>query len=147
MKDTVWSSYSRVPDGVLEYIASSQIEVERAAVMVVANVRHTLFDVRDVMISLVVIRRIIWKDQFVEKLERKHRVSVNEVEEVLGANPHIRKVGKGRITGEDVYAALGQTSVGRYLIVFYIRKISGAVLPISARDMNDAERKYYERHK
>jgi uncharacterized protein len=99
------------------------------------------------MIPPVVIRRIIWKDQFVEKLEQKHGVSVIEVEEVLGTNPHIRKVGKGRIRGEDVYAALGQNSAGRYLIVFYIRKTSGALLPISARDMNDAERKYYERHK
>jgi len=31
-----------------------------------------------------VIRKIIWKDQFVEKLERKHGVLVSEAEEVLG---------------------------------------------------------------
>jgi hypothetical protein len=81
-----------------------------------------------------VIRKIIWKDQFVEKLERKHGVSVIEAEDVLGASPHIRKVGKGRVKGENVYAAFGQTNAGRYLIVFYIRKISGALLPIiSAR--------------
>ena len=95
----------------------------------------------------VVLRKIIWKDQFVEKLERKHDVSVIEAEEVLDANPHIRKVSKGRLKGEDVYAALGPTEAGRYLIVFYIRKISGALLPISAREMSNSERKYYERHK
>jgi len=95
----------------------------------------------------VVIRKIIWKDQFVEKLERKHGVSVTEAEEVLGANPHIRKVSKGRIKDENVYAAFGQTTGGRYLVVFYIRKVSGALLPISARDMDDAERKYYDRQK
>jgi len=95
----------------------------------------------------VVLRKIIWKDQFVEKLEQKHGVSVAEVEETLGAKPHIRKVGKGRVRDENVYAAFGQTTGGRYLVVFYIRKVSGAVLPISARDMDDAERKYYDRQK
>lgn len=94
-----------------------------------------------------VIRKIIWKDQFVEKLEQKHGVSVIEAEEVLSANPHIRKVSKGRVKDENVYAAFGQTTGGRYLVVFYIRKVSGALLPISARDMDDAERKYYDRHK
>jgi uncharacterized protein len=93
----------------------------------------------------VVIRKIIWKDQFVEKLERKHHVSVREAEEILEGKPHLRRVGRGRVRDENVYAAYGQTDAGRYLIVFYIRKVSGALLPISARDMDDAERKYYER--
>ena len=65
-----------------------------------------------------VIRKIIWKDQFVEKLERKHGVSVLEVEEVIGTNPHIRRLSKGRVKDENVYAAYGQTNAGRYLIVF-----------------------------
>jgi uncharacterized DUF497 family protein len=95
----------------------------------------------------VVIRKIIWKDQFVEKLARKHSVTVIEAEEVLGANPHIRRMSKGRVKDEHVYAAFGQTDAGRYLIVFYIRKVSGAILPISARDMDDAERKQYERQR
>lgn len=83
------------------------------------------------MILAVVISRIIWKDQFVEKLAEKHGVTVTEAEEVLVAKPHIRKVGKGRVRGENVYAAYGQTEGGRYLIVFYIRKLTGAILPIS----------------
>ena len=94
-----------------------------------------------------VIRKIIWKDQFVEKLARKHGVSVVEAEDVLGARPHIRRVSKGNVKGENVYAAYGQTNAGRYLIVFYIRKVSGIILPISARDMDDAERKYYDRQR
>ena len=32
-------------------------------------------------------------------------------------------------------------------MVFYIRKLTGAILPISARDMDDAERKYYEKQR
>ena len=93
------------------------------------------------------IRRIVWKDQFVEKLADKHSVSVTEAEEVLFAQPHIRKVSKGKVKGESVYAAYGQTEGGRYLIVFYIGKRRGDMLPISARDMGDAERKYYGKQK
>ena len=94
-----------------------------------------------------VISQIIWKDQFVEKLEVKHGVSVTEAEEVLCSQPHIRKVGKGNVRGENVYVAFGQTADGRYLVVFYIRKLTGAILPISARDMDDSERKYYGNQK
>jgi uncharacterized protein len=90
---------------------------------------------------------IIWKDQFVEKLETKHGVFTEEVEEVIFGKPHIRRAQKGRVKGEDLYAAYGQTNAGRYLIVFFIRKESTAALPISARDMTDSERKYYERQK
>lgn len=93
------------------------------------------------------LKQIIWKPQFIEKLAVKHGVSVTEVEDVLKANPFIRKVGKGHVKGENVYAAYGQSAAGRYLVVFYIRKISGALLPISARDMNDTERRYYGKQK
>lgn len=91
--------------------------------------------------------RIIWKDQFVEKLAVKHGVSVVEVEEVLRSNPLIRKVGKGHVKGENVYAAYGQSAAGRYLVVIYIRKPAGVLLPISAREMDDAERRYYGKEK
>ena len=94
-----------------------------------------------------VLRQIIWKDQFVEKLASKHGVSIAEAEDVLNGDPHIRRVAKGRVKDENVYAAFGQTEAGRYLIVFYIRKVSRALLPISARDMDDGERKYYDRQK
>ena len=47
--------------------------------------------------------------------------------------------------GEDVYVAYGQSAVGRYLVVFYIRKKTSAILPISTRDMDDSERSYYEK--
>lgn len=94
-----------------------------------------------------VIRQIIWKDEFVEKLATKHGVSKSEVEDVLNSKPHDRKVGKGHVKGENVYAAYGQTAGGRYLVVFYIKKLTGALLPISARDMDDGERNYYGKQK
>jgi len=93
------------------------------------------------------IRQIIWKEQFVEKLAVKHGVEIDEVEAVLGAKPHVRKISRGHVKGENVYAAFGQTTGGRYLVVFYIKKSAGAVLPISARDMDEGEKNYYVKQK
>lgn len=94
-----------------------------------------------------IIRQIIWKDRFVEKLAAKHGVSTDEVEDVLNSKPHIRKVSRGNVKGENVYAAFGQTIGGRYMVIFYIRKLTGAILPISARDMDHGERDYYGKQK
>ncbi len=88
------------------------------------------------------LNEIIWKDYFVDKIEVKHGVLTDEVEEVLFGKPHIRRAQKGHIKGEDLYAAYGQTDSGRYLIVFFICKKTGA-MPISVRDMTDSERRYY----
>ena len=88
---------------------------------------------------------VIWKDRFVDKIKAKHGVSTDEVEEILFGGPHVRRAQKGHIKGEDLYAAYGQTSGGRYLIVLFIRKEQTAALPVSARDMTDSERRYYER--
>lgn len=90
---------------------------------------------------------IIWKAKYIEKLAVKHGVAVAEVEEVLAAKPFIRKMARGHVKNEHVYAVYGTTTAGRYLVVFYIRKVTGAVLPISARDMEPAERRYYEKER
>ena len=81
-----------------------------------------------------------------EKLRLEHGVTHEEVENVIFWEPHVLKVEKGRVKNEDVYEAFGQTSAGRYLVVFFIRK-SEAALPISARDMTHSERRYYEKYK
>jgi uncharacterized DUF497 family protein len=87
----------------------------------------------------------IWKDQFVEKIQQKHGVSIEEVEEVLASKAHFRKAEKGRIRGEDVYVAYGQTTAGRYIVVIFIFKKPDCALPVSARDMSHSERRYYEK--
>lgn len=89
------------------------------------------------------IEEIIWKPDVEEKLATKHRVSRDEVEEVFANAPLITFVKKGRFQGEDVYAAWGRTDAGRYLRVFFIHKLSGDALILSARDMDKKERKYY----
>ncbi len=90
---------------------------------------------------------IIWKEAVVEKLTAKHSVSIAEAEEAMLSRPVFRKMARGRVRGEDVYAAMAQLVGGRYLIVFFVDKRRGMALPISARDMNLAERDYYAKRK
>ena len=91
------------------------------------------------------LREVIWKDRVVDKLEFKHGVLVEEAEEVLFSKPHVRRLRKGHVRGEDLYAAYGRTAEGRYLVVFFIHKRPAAAMPASARDMTASERRYYER--
>ena len=90
------------------------------------------------------IDRIIWLDDVVEKLERKHGVEKSEIWELLQSNPKFRFVEKGHREGENVYAALGRTDAGRYMVVFFVYKTTNAALVISARDMTRGERKRHE---
>jgi uncharacterized DUF497 family protein len=93
------------------------------------------------------ITKIIWKETIIDKLERKHQVLPSEVEDVLHGKKTVRRMRRGNVKGEDVYLALGQTEDGRYLSVFFISKKDNSVLPISARDMDDKERKRYRHGK
>ena len=90
---------------------------------------------------------VIWNETFVAKIADKHAVSTDEVEEIIFSGPHVRRLEKGKVKGEHLYVAYGQTSVGRYLVVFFIRKPRGAALPISAREMTCAERRYFHDQK
>lgn len=88
---------------------------------------------------------IIWLEEIVDKLLRKHAVQTFEVKEVFNNSPVFRLVEKGHRKGENLYAALGQTNEGRYLIVFFVYKQNRKALIISARDMDNAERTRYQR--
>ncbi|NUO83511.1 BrnT family toxin [candidate division KSB1 bacterium] len=91
------------------------------------------------------IEGVIWYPETIDKPIGKHGVFQEEAEDVRFGRPLYRKVKKGHVPGEDVYAALGQTEAGRYLIVFFIYKLTHEVLILSARDMDNQERKQYER--
>jgi uncharacterized protein len=88
---------------------------------------------------------IIWLEEIIEKIDRKHRVTQDEVRDVLRSSSYFRFVEKGHRRGENVYSAMGQTSAGRYLIVFFVRKKTRQALPVSARDMTRGERRRYEK--
>jgi uncharacterized DUF497 family protein len=74
---------------------------------------------------------VIWNERFVAKIAKKHVVSTDEVEKVLFSRPQVRRLEKGKVKGEHLYAAYGQTGA----------------LPISAREMTGAERRYFHEQK
>ena len=91
------------------------------------------------------IKGLIWFDDIIEKIKRKHNVKQLEVREILENDPYFRFVEKGHRSGENVYAAMGQTEGGRYLIVFFVWKTDKRALILSARDMTRAERRLHEK--
>lgn len=90
-----------------------------------------------------IITGIIWLADVVQKLLWKHGVDQREVVELIENRPRFRFVEKGHRPRENVYAALGQTNGGRYLICFFVHKRDGRALVLSARDMSAAERRHY----
>lgn len=91
------------------------------------------------------IRQVIWYERFVDKLRTKHGVEIDEAEQALYNHRRMRRVKRGRVRGEDVYLALGQTDAGRYLSVFFVYKRTHDAIIISARDMDRRERDEYEK--
>jgi len=83
----------------------------------------------------------IWLPATIDKIEVKHGLTPEEVEEIFFNQPKFRKVEDGFCKGEDVFAATGQTDVGKYLVVFFIRKKNNIALIISARVMDKSERR------
>jgi len=94
---------------------------------------------------MVQIKGYIWREDTVDKLWWKHHVAIEEVEAVFTNRPRVEKIERGRLQGEDVYAALGQTEAGRYLTVIFIHKQDARALIVTARDMTNQERKRYGR--
>jgi uncharacterized DUF497 family protein len=94
---------------------------------------------------LFTIEDIIWLDTIAEKLAWKHNILTSEVEEVLSGKCRVFKREKGKVEGENLYNALGQTKHGRYLSVFFIKKLGNKALVVTARDMNKSERRRYEK--
>jgi len=87
----------------------------------------------------------VWLPDILDKLEVKHRVNQDEVEEVFFNSPRFFFIESGNRPNEDVYMASGQTDAGRYLVVFFIHKPNHIALILSARDMDKKERKRYGR--
>jgi uncharacterized protein len=80
--------------------------------------------------------------EVVDKLAWKHQTTTDEVEEALAA-PSFRFLERGDVEGEDLYAAMGRTAAGRYLIIYFVYKTTGEALIVSAREMTKREKKSY----
>jgi uncharacterized DUF497 family protein len=92
---------------------------------------------------LVIINDIIWLNRIVDKIAWKHNILPAEVEEVLSGQCKVFRKEKGKVEGEHLYNALGKTEAGRFLSVFFIKKLGNKALIVTARDMNKSERKRY----
>lgn len=91
------------------------------------------------------IQAIVWLPDVIEKLDVKHSVTVEEVEELFQSGAHFRRGPIGNQPGEHLYNAYGQTYAGRYLFVVFIYKRNRKALILSARDMTDSEQRLYRR--
>lgn len=88
-----------------------------------------------------------WRDDREEHVAR-HGVSVEEVEEAVFGDREslfLRQGPARRNPEETVYQHLGRTEAGRYLFTAFIYVGGGGGLPLTARDMDDAERRRYRR--
>lgn len=91
------------------------------------------------------INSLIWLPEVIEKLEVKHGITVEEVEEVFELGPVYRRGPRGKRRGENLYMAYGQTQAGRYLFIVFVYKLNRRALILSARDMTDKERQLYRK--
>jgi len=80
-----------------------------------------------------------------EKIEVEHNVTVDEVWEVFYNNDDKAIFYKSPRKGEKRYLALGRTFAGRYLAVAFVKPEKNVVRIITARDMNQNERRQYNR--
>jgi len=74
-------------------------------------------------------------------LELVHGIKPEEAEKVFAVAPLFRKTRKGH------YAGLGPTSDGRFLTVVFELKSSGIVRVITGWDMDQAEKRYWHKHR
>ena len=92
------------------------------------------------------IAEIVWIEADAVHLSR-HDVTPEEVEEVLASGPVWRR---GRVHPEtkrrSVYA-LGQTEAGRYLFIVLSPRELGRARCVTAMDMDEKTRRYYQRHR
>ena len=81
----------------------------------------------------------IWLDWVVEKISSKHGGSPEEVEEAFSNRPN-----KVLRAPADKYRLYARSSSGRYLFIVFVWE-GHQVKTLSARDMDDAERRFYGR--
>jgi uncharacterized DUF497 family protein len=87
---------------------------------------------------MVIISGFDWDDGNVLHIER-HRFSLEEVEEVFAGGCKVRR------TRQKLYIALGETLDGRLAFVVFRRLPGGLIRVVTARDMDDSERRLFRR--
>ena len=86
------------------------------------------------------IGEVNWDSRTADKIRRKHNIRMAEVLEVCGCRrPLFYRVGR------KSYAVLGQTEAGRYLLTIWKRVRKELYFLVTARDMQDRERRQYQK--
>ncbi|MBI2760991.1 MAG: BrnT family toxin [Chloroflexi bacterium] len=81
-------------------------------------------------------------DEILDKIESKHGVTFEEVEDAcFSSHRHLRR---GR---EGLYQLFGQTDDGRYLFVVLAALGGGAWKVVTARGMTERERGLFQQHR
>jgi uncharacterized protein len=86
----------------------------------------------------VIISAFDWDDDNVLHIER-HEFTPDEVEEVFAGNYKVRR------TRQKLYIALGETFDGRLTFVVFRRRQGGLIRVVTARNMDDSERRLFRR--
>ena len=79
-----------------------------------------------------------WDDDNIFHIER-YQFTPEEVEEVFAGKYVVRR------TRQQLYIALGETLDGRLAFVVFRRLPGGAICVVTARDMEDKERRLFRR--
>ena len=87
------------------------------------------------------IRDFEWNNGNVLHLALRHGIEPEEAEEVFAFAPLIRRTERGH------YAAFGPTDSGRLLMIVFARKEGEIARVITGWDMDEVERRYYQRRK
>lgn len=88
------------------------------------------------------ISQLVWNEEIIEHIAR-HDVTPEEVEEVCFSGPLILRSKQAAKGNNPLYYALGRTESGRYLFIVFVRFKHARAMVVTARDMNQAEKKYY----
>jgi uncharacterized DUF497 family protein len=87
------------------------------------------------------ISELVVSDETETHIWVKHLVTLDEVEEACAADPLVLR---GR---DGSYAVYGRTDAGRYLMIVLYPRERGAYALATARDMEDRERRRYQKAK
>jgi uncharacterized DUF497 family protein len=79
-------------------------------------------------------------DHILDKIESKHNVSFQEVEEAcLSEKRHVRR------SKEGLYKLFSQTTAGQYVLIVLANLGKGNWKIVTARQMSDNERQFYNK--
>lgn len=81
-------------------------------------------------------------DETLDKIERKHAVQWDEVEEACFQAPPALQPRRGR---DGTILIFSRTNAGRYLLIVLAGRGAGEWLVVTAREMTRTERRLYER--